>query len=68
MSRLVVSSFLLLQVNKDNNSHVLKYYECFTHKNHLCLVSELREKFSCPFSRSKISALKVMSLAFLTRL
>jgi hypothetical protein len=44
---------LLLQVNKDNNSHVLKYYECFTHKNHLCLVSELRQSFSSPLSHTR---------------
>ena len=37
----LVETMMLSLLNAERNSHILKYYECFSHKNHLCLVTEL---------------------------
>jgi len=37
----LVENMILSIINQDNSNHIVKYYECFTHKNHLCLVTEL---------------------------
>jgi dual specificity protein kinase YAK1 len=32
---------MLSLLNQERSNHILKYYESFTHKQHLCLVTEL---------------------------
>lgn len=35
----LVETMMLSLLNQEKSNHILKYYECFTHKNHLCLVT-----------------------------
>eukprot|EP00288_Rhodomonas_lens_P011041 CAMPEP_0177748232 /NCGR_PEP_ID=MMETSP0484_2-20121128/31827_1 /TAXON_ID=354590 /ORGANISM="Rhodomonas lens, Strain RHODO" /LENGTH=459 /DNA_ID=CAMNT_0019263103 /DNA_START=365 /DNA_END=1740 /DNA_ORIENTATION=- len=37
----LVENMILSLVNQEKSNHVLRYHECFSHQNHLCLVSEL---------------------------
>ena len=37
----LVETMMLSLLNQEKSNHILTYYECFTHKNHLCLVTEL---------------------------